>query len=156
MDYSRTEAPTTVRCLLLRGGKLMCGVPISDVIEVMRCMPVVTISNLPPFVMGLSVIRGDRVPVVDLCELLGAEGEHSGRTRLVTLRVGSRVVALAVDSVIGIREFERSLLAKVPPLLTSAHPEALAAIGLLDRELLLVLDESRMVPDEILAELSGR
>jgi len=156
VDYREPNALTSVQCLLLHAGKLRCGVPISGVIEVMRCQPVVAISNLPRFVMGVSIIRGDRVPVVDLCELLGAAGEQTGRTRLVTVRVGSRVVALAVDSVTGIREFERNLLANVPPLLACAHPEALAAIGLLDRELLMVLDESRMVPDEILAEMSDR
>jgi len=138
--------------LLFRVGKVLCALPASNVIEVMRRLPVLAISNMAPFVIGISLIRGDRVPVVDLGELFGAGSDHIARTHLVTIRVGPRVVALAVDSVIGVRQFGSAFLADVPPLLRFAHPDQLTAIGLLDRELVLVLDGSRMVPEQLSRE----
>lgn len=150
---SELNVSTPVWFLVLRVGKLVCGLPLATVIEVMRCLPVVAISNLPRFVMGVSRIRANRVPVVNLRELFEPGCAQATPTRLVTIRVGARVVALAVDAVIGARELDRALLEKVPPLLKSAPPNVLAAIGFLDREFLMALDGSRMLPEDILARI---
>jgi purine-binding chemotaxis protein CheW len=99
------------------------------------------------------MIRGATVAVVDLGVLLGAGSAAAKEARLVTLRVGLRIIGLAVDSVIGVREFDRDALAQVPPLLRQAHPEVLTAVGSLDRELLLVLDGSRILTEEIMGRL---
>ena len=72
-----------------------------------------------------------------------------------SLRVGDRVVALAVESITGVREFDRAMLSEVPPLLLQAHPEVLTAIGLLDGELMLVLDGSRIIREDELARLEN-
>jgi chemotaxis signal transduction protein len=47
------------------------------------------------------------------------------------------------------------MLSEVPPLLLQAHPEVLTAIGLLDGELMLVLDGSRIITDKELARLEN-
>jgi purine-binding chemotaxis protein CheW len=149
-------ADEKVSVLLFRVGKVLCAFPISSVIEVMRRLPALALSNMAPLVMGVGVIRGDKVPIVDLGELFGLRHDNARRTRLVTIRVGPRAVALAVDSVIGVRELDRTLLAEVPPLLRSAHPDELTAMGLLDRELFMVLDGSRLVSEELFARISNR
>jgi chemotaxis signal transduction protein len=47
------------------------------------------------------------------------------------------------------------VLAEVPPLLLQAHPEVLTAIGLLDGDLMLVLDGSRIITEQELARLEN-
>ena len=69
------------------------------------------------------------------------------------MRVGDRVIGLAVESIIGVREFERTTLSEVPPLLLQAHPQVLTSIGLLDGELMQVLDGARIIAEE---RTSGR
>ncbi len=101
------------------------------------------------------MIRGATVVVVDLGILLGPDSVEVKQTRVITLRVGARVIGLAVESIIGVREFERDVLSEVPPLLLQAHPEVLTAIGLLDGELMLVLDGSRIITEEELARLEN-
>lgn len=101
------------------------------------------------------MIRGATVVVVDLGILLGVGSARLKQARVVTLRVGARVVGLAVESIVGVREFERTRLSEVPPLLLQAHPEVLTAIGLLDGELMLVLDGSRIVTEQELARLEN-
>jgi chemotaxis signal transduction protein len=104
--------------------------------------------------MGVGVIRGYKVPIVDLSELLGLRRDDDSGIRLVTIRVGPRAVALAVDSVTGVRQFDSTILAKVAPLLRSAHADTLSAMALLDRELLM--DGSRLVSEELFARISKR
>lgn len=101
------------------------------------------------------MIRGATVVVVDLGILLGAGSAELKQARVVTLRVGARVVGLAVESIVGVRDFERSMLAEVPPLLLQAHPEVLTAIALLDGALMLVLDGSRIITEDELARLEN-
>jgi len=102
---------------------------------------------MPVFVLGLSVIRGSPVPVVDARLLLLTGAGPSPAERFVIAKVGERRVAIAVDEVVGVRVIPPSSLKALPPLLGDASAEVIAAIGVLDRELLIVLEGARLVPD---------
>jgi purine-binding chemotaxis protein CheW len=71
----------------------------------------------------------------------------------VTVRVSGRAVALAVEQVIGIRPIDAESLGALPPLLQMTAPDAVEAIGVLDGELLLLLETARVVPDALLDQL---
>jgi purine-binding chemotaxis protein CheW len=114
----------------------------------MRPMPLRPIQGTPQCVSGVSVIRGEAIPVVDLRILLG---DHRQATpdRLVTLRVGSRHLALAVEGVLGIRQVPDSVFSALPPLLRSSDTQWVDALGALDSELLVLLQAGRILPDEL-------
>lgn len=135
--------------VLLRVAGRACALRVGDVREVMRPQPIEPLAGAPPFVMGLAVVRGEAVPVLDLASLLGAEA--SAVTRFVTVKAGDRQVALAVGEVIG---FSQNLAEgqALPPLAVSAQ-SALEAVGALDRELLSVLGAARLVPESVWAAL---
>jgi purine-binding chemotaxis protein CheW len=86
------------------------------VVEVMRPLPLEPVIGLPTFILGLSVIRGAPVPVVDLAALTG-DRRGSGTTRFVTLGLGERRVAVAVEEVLGVRALDVETLQELPPLL---------------------------------------
>ena len=138
------------RCptLLIRARSLLCALPVQHVVETLRPLAVEPLSGAPPFVRGIAVIRGEAVPVVDLGSLLGIR-EESNPTRFVTLRLGRRSVALAVEAVLGVRVLEAGVARAVPPLLRDVEDEGLAAVGILDEQLLLVLRAARLVPDAL-------
>jgi purine-binding chemotaxis protein CheW len=112
----------------------------------MRPLPVEPLSGMPPSVLGLSVIRGTPMPVVDAGRLLGAIAPRHP-ARFVTIKTRGRQVALAVDAVIGVRSLDGPLLEDLPPLLAEANAEVVSAIGTLDADLLLVLRSARLLPD---------
>lgn len=139
--------PSAIPLLLCRLPTRLIGLPLEHVLETMRPLPVDVVSGVPPYVIGLSVIRGAAVPVVDPGRLLGDNGTRPGR--FVTVRAGARIVALAVDGVVGVRTIRTESLQGLPPLLRDAGAEAIAAIGTLDAELLLVLRSVRMMPEAL-------
>jgi purine-binding chemotaxis protein CheW len=113
----------------------------------MRPLPIEPLAGAPPFVLGLSLIRGIATPVVDVGALVGAK-DSPAFTRFVTLRLTDRrPVALAVEAVLGTRTLRGLGLSELPPLLRDANPHLIASIGALDRELLTVLETARLVPD---------
>lgn len=137
--------------LLCRMGQWMYGLPIDQVRETMRPLPIEPLAGAPPYVRGLAVIRGAPTPVLDAAILLG--GEPAGISRFVTLGGASRVVALAVESVVGIRAIAQATFQEMPPLLRDVGGAAISAIGTLDAELLLLLRAGRLVPAGLWAAL---
>ena len=139
--------------VLCRAGSHLCAIPLAQVIEVMRRLPIEMVAGAPSFMRGLCVMRGNVVPVIDAGLLLGETA--TGAERLLAIRTGSRTVALAVDLVIGIHTFTDDVRGAMPPLMRDAASEAIAAIGTLDAELLFFLRTTLSVPEELLAGLTA-
>jgi purine-binding chemotaxis protein CheW len=137
------------KVLVARAGGKQLALPLADVVEVMRPLPVARLEGAPGFVLGAAVVRGSPVPVLDAAALVGAEPGPRVVSRFVSLRVGSRRAALAVETVAGVHALDPRELKPVPPLLRDAAGGLADAIGSLDRELLLVLGAARLVPLEL-------
>jgi purine-binding chemotaxis protein CheW len=136
-------------CLLCRVNERWCALQRGDVIETMRMLPVVPLAGAPAYVLGVALIRGASTPVVDAGRLLFPVGEDETSeeppTRLVTVRSGGHVVALAVSELAGIRALDKDSLATMPPLVREAS--AIESIEVLDSRLLLVLRAGRLLPE---------
>lgn len=133
----------------------VCALPLAHVRETMRPLPVERFPGAPEFVLGLSVIRGANVPVVDLGLLLGAERPESAARRYVTLKLEARDVALSVGDVLGVRALDPGQLSTLPPLVDSARCELIEALGTLDAQLLRVLRASSVLSESAWAALSA-
>jgi purine-binding chemotaxis protein CheW len=139
--------------LVLRAGAHLCGLGVAQVIETMRPLPVRPLAGVPAFVAGVSVIRGEPVPVVDLAALLGGDREAPGRD--VTVRGGRSPVALAVGRVFGVRAIPEGSWHELPRLLDAVHErsELIEALCESDVQPLFVLRGARVVPAEVWAAL---
>jgi len=171
LSVDQAESPLAMIVRVAEPGRVNdqgrhCAFFVTDVAEVMRPLPIERMANMPRFVLGLSIIRGQPTPIIDAATLLGqgaddarSDGRHSGdvsgagdqdggatATRFVVMRVGERRVALAVAAVLGVRPVARQSLRALPPLLRHAGDHAVAAIGALDNQLLTVLAGGYLVP----------
>lgn len=137
------------RLLVCRVGAKLCGLPLSAVIETCRPMLTEPLAGTPPFVLGLALLRARPTLVLDAHRLLDS-GSGTPPTRYVSLRVAdtTRVIALAVDAVAGVREVLESELEALPDLL-SQDDDARSALGSLDQKLLVLLESARLVPDAL-------
>jgi purine-binding chemotaxis protein CheW len=135
--------------LLCRAGSYFYALPLGHVVEVMRILPIEALTGAPRYVLGLSIIRGTPTPVVDTALL--CSGCTAPSHRLVTVRAGTRIIALAVDRVLGVQSIQTGK--PLPPLLREAASDMVSAIGRVDAELLLFLSTARIVPEELLERL---
>lgn len=143
--------PASSPWLLCRVRSNLCALPIEQVLEVMRPLPIIPVAQAPHAVLGLCVLRGLVVPVVDLARCLSDQAGEP--TRFVAVRVGERRLALAVDAVCGTIVLDSERVAEVPPLLARTS-SALHAVTALDSSLLMLLQASRVLPDAVLSELT--
>src|SRR3981081_896571 len=153
MDERAADYSGLASWLVCRAGTHLCAMPLQDVLEVMRMLPIEQLSGAPSYVRGFCIIRGSPVPVVDTGLLIGDQVTRP--ERLVAISIGGRSVALAVEAVVGIRAIGAGAAEQLPPLLRDAAAEAVAAIGTLDAELLLFLRTARIVPEDLLSRLDA-
>lgn len=138
-----------MQALVFSVGSQRYALPLADVVEVMRALPLTIPTRLPDGVLGTSLIRGRPTPVVDASQLLSNVPTRG--TRWILMRVGARYVALAVDDIVGTHLVTRAKLSVAPPLLGGGG--LIEAIGLLDTEFVHVLSSIRLLrdlPDESL------
>lgn len=146
---TQQSAPPSTPVLTLRLGRRTCAVPLSHVAEVMRPLPVESLTGAPAGVIGVAIIRGRATPVVDLETLLGdGSTAKTDAARIVTLRLGDRAVALLVESVGGVQNLAGAEIESLPALWQGPHPPVVAALGAVDHKLLIVLEATRLLPDD--------
>ena len=149
------RADESDRFLLCCIGSRIGALALRDVRETMRPLPVEALAGAPPFVIGLATIRGSPTPVIDIGRLLDPSASafspalSPSSARFVSLKLGERTAALAVDAVLDVRSVSSEILANIPPLLREAGASVVSVVGSLDNRLLVVLEAARLVPDSV-------
>ncbi|MFF5231712.1 chemotaxis protein CheW [Dactylosporangium sp. NPDC000521] len=131
-----TEAPPGLS-LVFGVGELLCALPLREVVETIRPLPVQPLAGTADVLLGVSVIRGLAVPVVDTARLLGAVAEEP--RRFVTTRTGRGPLAYATGPVRGVLPVEPDADRPPPPMLAASATRIVAAVGVLDARPLLFL-----------------
>ena len=127
--------------LLIRAATTLVGIPVDVVHEVMRMPELRPLPSEIPATLGMAMIRASAVTVLDLRRLLGFD-DTVPPSRLISVRIGKRQVALALDDVVGIARLDDTD-ATAQPLAA----DAVSQLTVLDRELVLVLETLRTVPE---------
>lgn len=148
MRRAANPIPDATFYLIVGLDRTFCALAIADIIETMRPLPIEPIAGTPPYLLGLSRIRGNAVPVIDLNAIVCGEAAaiHS---RFVTVRVQDRVAALAVRSVAGIVPLQTTAAETLVPLLQNTNSDVIEAISARDSDFVLVLRTAHLLsPDE--------
>lgn len=141
--------------LVCRSGPRLCALPIEQVRETMRPLPTSPLPAMPPFMVGAAIVRDAVAPVVNLALLMG-DSESGLPSRFVSIALGERTVVFAVEHVVGVRTLKTQTVEDIPLLLQAVDAGSVAAITILDAELLLLLQSARLIPDSIWAALDSR
>lgn len=121
--------------LVVKTGSWLCAIPLHEVRETMRRLPIRTIQGALPFVRGLAQIRGALLPVIDVRALLGEPPEHSrsGAPFFVTVQFGEQCAAIEADAIIGAQHIPLEQLEPLPSLLSETIGIFVEKLGSLDR-----------------------
>jgi purine-binding chemotaxis protein CheW len=151
---SAKVSPTNGMLLCGLGGRY-CAVPIEHVVETMRPLPIEPIPGAVEAALGVAIVRGIALPVLDAARLLGGTST-APPGRFVTIRVGERHAVLAVETVLGVHQLPPSSLHGLPYLMHDAAGDVISKIGTLDARLLVVLRTMRVVPEALWRSLDTR
>ncbi|GGM29897.1 chemotaxis protein CheW [Dactylosporangium sucinum] len=120
------------RELIFSVGELLCALPLGDVVETIRPLPVQAVADSADALLGVAVIRGQAVPVLDTARLLGVPAPPA--ERFITTRAA---VAFATGPVLGVRDVASGAALPLTPALGAGAARVVTAVGVLDARPLL-------------------
>jgi purine-binding chemotaxis protein CheW len=91
------------RVTLVEAGRERYGLALGHLREITRATPIAPLPGLPPFMLGVTAIRGELVSVVELAELRGS-GRTGNSALYALVEASGRTLALCFSGVLGIRD----------------------------------------------------
>src|SRR5688572_63194 len=149
----------SARCITVQVLGALYGVPVDDVQEVMSPRALTRVFHAPPALAGVTSLRGDVLPVLDLGLLLGVSASTSSPDPcIVVVREDSgrrRRAGLLADGLAGLRELPPAGLAP-PPATLGELARALVTGIIPDPPPCSVLSVAHLMDSPLLAALAGR
>ena len=141
-EIAGVGAPLRLVCFELRQQEL--ALPIGDVRETLSLLPITRVVLTPPCLAGVFSLRGDIVPVIDLCVLLGLAPTVVGDdSRIVVVEHEGDVVGIVVDHLRDLRTIDSveppppNLPAEVAALLRGVAATQTGTVRILDTHAIL-------------------
>jgi purine-binding chemotaxis protein CheW len=132
---ARPSADAPVQLCTFRVGGEDYALDVMRVREIIHPLPVTPVPRAPAFVEGVTRLRGDVLPVVDVRRRFGLPaGPPTPRTRFLVVLVGRRRLVLVVDEACEVLRVRRGDLRPAPSLVALDAPRFfLGACGGPDR-----------------------
>lgn len=122
------------------------GVDISVVDGIVKMQPVTHVPGAPAFIEGITNLRGEILPVIDLRKRFGLPaGEVTKDTRIVNVVIDGIKVGLIVDSVSEVLRVAEEDIEPPSPLITSIDAAFIAAIAKVGARLIILLDMNKVL-----------
>jgi len=143
----RADAATGTReYLTFRLGQEEYGIDILKVQEIRGYEPPTRISPAPPFIKGVTNLRGTIVPIVDMrLRLNCAQAEYDSFTVVIVLNLRERVVGIVVDSVSDVLELTPEQIRAAPDVDSAIDAQCIRGLGSVGERMLILLDIERLM-----------
>lgn len=124
-------------------------VEVSSVEAIIKLQAITKVPHAPAHVVGVTNLRGNIVPVIDLKKRLNLpKTEPSADTRIIVALLQDAKVGMVVDSVSQVIEIEDSQIEPTPQLSTSIDTTFIRGIVKVEQLLVIMLDLTKIFSDE--------
>lgn len=141
----------TGKYLLVSLNDQQYGIPIVKIKEIIRMVSVTSMPNSPQYVRGLINLRGNMIPVIDLCLKLNlGSSENSGRACIVVVEIDCEAniipVGIVVDSVSEAVNIDGTDIEDTVDSIIAADTGCLLGIAKMQERPHILLDMDRLFP----------
>ena len=124
------------------------GIDISRVREIVRLQNITAIPQSLDFVEGIVNLRGQIVPIVDLCKRFRVENVMAGdesQRRIIVVNMGNQNIGILVDGVSEILRIPDESIEPTPPIVASgASVDFIRGVAKVKDRLIIMLDLDRI------------
>ncbi|MDY7080036.1 MAG: chemotaxis protein CheW [Chloroflexota bacterium] len=138
------------------------GVDIATVEGIVKMQAITTVPHTPDFVEGITNLRGEVLPVIDLRKRFGLPGgETTKDTRIVVVEVSGVTVGMVVDAVSEVLRIPEENIEPPSPIVTTVDSAFITSIAKVDEpgpseaggRLIILLDLAKVLSTEEQTEL---
>ena len=127
-------------------GEEYYGLPIYNVISIEKMGKTTRVPNAPDHVTGVTNLRGEVIPVINLRRKLGMEEQEVDKnSRIVIVTVDDIVAGLIVDSSSEVLEIHKENIDKPPTNENNKFIEYVSGIGKTSDRLIILLNLSKIL-----------
>lgn len=124
-------------------------VEVASVEAIIKLQAITKVPHAPDFVMGVTNLRGNIVPVIDLKTRLNLPKSQAGDdTRIVVALLQESKVGMIVDAVSQVTEIDDALIEPAPQYSTSIDTSFIRGVVKIEQELVIMLDLERVFENE--------
>ena len=137
------------------------GIPVAEVQEVIGYRPPTRVFHAPSALAGITSLRGEVLPVIDLASLLDAEAGQRvapAEPRVVVVRElggARRRAGLKVDALLGLREAPAAARGEVPTAIAARLGDLVVGVVSEPAPAFALLSIAGILNAPVLRELSG-
>ena len=130
------------------------GVDISTVEGIIKMQAITAVPHAPPFVEGVTNLRGAVLPVMDLRKRFGLAAQAQTKdSRIVIVVMGALKVGIVVDGVSEVLRVAEEAIEPPSPLVTTVETTFLKGIAKVAQRLIILLDLSKVLSVQEQAQL---
>ncbi len=134
------------------------GVDISSVREITKVTEITRVPEAPGFVKGITNLRGEIIPVIDLAFQLGLppQEKQPESARIVVTEIMHQTVGILVDEVPEVLRIPEENIEPTPQLIDSEiNKEYIRGVGKLEHRLILLLNLDKILTSHQMEKLAG-
>ena len=122
------------------------GVDIDSVESIVNLLPITAVPDAPDFVAGVTNLRGEVLPVIDLRKRLGLPLTAETRdTRIVVAEVDGSKVGMKVDEVSEVLRVAESAIEPPSPVVARVDSDSIVGIAKAETRLIILLNLSELL-----------
>ena len=122
------------------------GINIAVVESIIKMQAITQLPQTPPYVKGVTNLRGSVLPVIDLRIRFALDTKEDTRqTRIIIVTMGSIKVGVVVDGVSEVLRVSEESIEPLPPMVNSVNSVFLKGIVRLENRLIILLELGKVL-----------
>ena len=132
------------------------GVNIHSVESIIKLQTITPVPHAPAFVEGVTNLRGNVLPIIDLRKRFGLElRTETSETRIVVLDVDGQQIGMVVDGVKEVLTINDEAVEPPSPIVSGIDSSFITGIAKVGDELIIMLDLGKVLSAEEKADLAS-
>lgn len=140
------RVPVEHQIVVFKLGSEHYGVEIAAVEGIIKLQPITAVPRAPVCVEGVTNLRGNVLPVIDLRKRFGLPVEPpTTETRIVVVEMGEVTVGLIVDAVSEVLRFGAEAVEPPSRVVATMHSRFIHGIAKIEHRLIILLDLAQVL-----------
>ncbi len=120
-------------------------IPITKVREIVNLPAVTNLPQSPAYLRGITNLRGNVIPLVNLKKLINVLDTGSGGSKVIVIVSGRLIFGIIVDGITGVLSLDENAI-ESPEGLSRSHSQEITGVAKLDGRLIVLLDTGKLIP----------
>ena len=132
------------------------GVNIHSVESIIKLQTITAVPHAPDFVEGVTNLRGNVLPIIDLRKRFGLELlAETSETRIVVLEIDGMQVGMVVDGVKEVLTIQEEAVEPPSPIVSGIDTSFITGIAKVADDLIILLDLSKVLNAEETSQITN-